>query len=125
MAVAIIAAALTLNTVLIFWQPMVVHTAVVHRTHPRRNAQRGYVYLLSDMDGTYYKIGCTTQPIRRVSDFGVQIPYSVHYDTIIASDDMYQLETDLKRMFANKRIRGEWFDLAPEDVELIRYLARN
>lgn len=80
-----------------------------------------YVYVIQDLDVTgMFKIGKTHYPEKRILDFGVHLPFNVGIVHIIPTDNMNRLERTLHRKFAVKRVRGEWFDLDPSDIEYIR-----
>jgi hypothetical protein len=75
-------------------------------------ARPGYVYLLQL--GDIYKIGMSTKPRRRSRQIGAPLIHK------IAVADMEEAEAALHRRFKNKRVRGEWFRLTPEDVTWIK-----
>jgi hypothetical protein len=83
----------------------------------------GYVYLIQSSTG-YYKIGRTVNPDNRMATFTVKLPFEVEYTCVIQCEDMYGLEKELHARFASKRVNGEWFNLAPEDVEYIKGLVK-
>lgn len=82
----------------------------------------GYVYLIRSATG-YYKIGRTVDPSNRIKTFGVKLPFEVEYECLIESADMHGLEAELHNHYAKQRVNGEWFQLAPEDVDYIKGLA--
>lgn len=88
-----------------------------------RVQRNGYVYLIQS-DRGYYKIGRTANPSDRAITFSALLPFEIEFICLIPTGDMVSLETALHRRFADKRVNGEWFDLAPEDVEYIRGLAQ-
>jgi hypothetical protein len=76
-----------------------------------------YVYLIHDMEVTgYYKIGRTDNPSRRLTQFGVQLPFRVGVVHIIPTNDSKTLERQLHEHFKSQRARGEWFNLTDDDV---------
>lgn len=86
---------------------------------------RGYVYLLKEINGVHYKIGRTTDPTDRLRTFNVKLPYQVEYTCVIATIDMFRLERQLHTQFKSKRIKKtEWFNLSDEDVASIVALAQ-
>ncbi len=90
---------------------------------PARTMQRhGYVYLLQSPTSAY-KIGKTKNPKDRATTFSVLMPFEVEFIVLIPADDMHALERELHNHFAHKRVNGEWFNLAPDDVEYIKSLA--
>lgn len=88
-----------------------------------RGHRGGYVYIIRDIDVTgFYKIGKTNQPSRRLNEFVAQYPFRFMVTHIIVCRDMTAVETLLHRHFADKRARGEWFSLTPDDVRWIKRL---
>ena len=86
---------------------------------PTRTAKAGYVYLLQSPTNAY-KIGISKRPDDRLRTFSVKLPFEISYVCLIATQDMYGLETKLHAQFADKRINGEWFALDDADVEYIK-----
>lgn len=82
----------------------------------------GYVYLVQSPTGAY-KIGRTMNPQNRLKTFHVKLPFEVDFVALIPTEDSWKLESELHGKFYKKRIRGEWFNLSPEDVEYIKSLA--
>jgi hypothetical protein len=80
----------------------------------------GYVYILRQVGGEHYKIGRTANPANRLKTFSVKLPFSVKFDVLIETPNMYQLEADLHVRFATKRVDGEWFELSAEDIGYIK-----
>lgn len=81
-----------------------------------------YVYLLRTETG-HFKIGCTTDPARRMQTFVTTLPVNVEYVCLIRCENRLDTERKLHIHFASKRRQGEWFDLTPDDVEYIKSLA--
>ena len=80
--------------------------------------QREYIYLTKADFG--YKIGRTTRPEKRPLTVAGNCPIKLEVIVVIEVADMRKAEAELHSRFASKRLRGEWFDLSPEDVELIK-----
>ncbi len=83
---------------------------------PAENYRAGYVYLLKAENGLY-KIGRSKTPDVRIRDitkavapFDIQIIHTAYYP------DCYRAESDLHKLFREKRRRGEWFELSDEEV---------
>lgn len=87
-----------------------------------RKVESGYVYLIRSEQGAY-KIGKSKNAERRISAMGVKLPFPIEPIQIIKTDDMNNLEAQLHYKFIEKRIEGEWFNLAPDDIEYIKGLA--
>lgn len=64
----------------------------------------------------YYKIGCTTNIAQRIQSLKNGCPTEI---TLLFTIDK-NVETELHRMFASKRIRGEWFALDDNDIDSIK-----
>lgn len=88
------------------------------RTKNGKRATDGYVYLLEAVGG-FFKIGKTVNPKSRKRTFGVKLPMAVEFKHVIHTDDMHKLEKALHQLFADKRVRGEFFDLTLADVAFI------
>lgn len=79
-----------------------------------------HVYLIRASNGVV-KIGKTRNLAQRLKDLNTASPLdlellgSVYY----ALGD--QLELELHAQYADKRIKGEWFDLNEDDIEAIKY----
>lgn len=88
----------------------------------RRDNRPGYVYLVQvlvlvdDLPKRVYKIGRTNNPQDRVHTFSVRLPYPIEYTACQWFPDMYFAEVHFHHLLANRRIRGEWFDLTEYDV---------
>lgn len=86
---------------------------------PDAKAQiRGGVYLLRC--GRAFKIGCSRTPDQRTGNLQRGLPLSAKLVHVIDTDDPYGVESYWHRRFAAKRVRGEWFRLASEDVAAFR-----
>lgn len=78
----------------------------------------GYVYVLESQYG--YKVGRTTNIQNRMRAFGVRLPFIYTIPLVVWFDDHYEAETMFHRLFADKHINGEWFDLDEPDIDRIR-----
>lgn len=86
-----------------------------------RRKVSGHVYLVEGANGVY-KIGKTSQLHARMNFFEIKLPFDVNLICAIPSEDITTLEKQLHDKYANKRIRGEWFELTEQDVEDIKQL---
>jgi hypothetical protein len=78
----------------------------------------GYVYLLKS--GKYYKIGRSNAPGRREYELSIQLPEPVVTVHTITTDDPVGIERYWHQRFAERRKKGEWFQLRSEDVSAFR-----
>jgi hypothetical protein len=80
----------------------------------------GYVYLIECPGFDYYKIGRTSLPVyTRLATIQNGSPFNLVVLKAILVNDCYKLESELHYLFADKRIRGEWFELSREDIDVI------
>jgi hypothetical protein len=72
----------------------------------------GYIYILESSIG-YYKIGYTKNLKTRTSDFGVTLPFDVWllHAIDVSIKKMPYYEKFLHKLFADRRVSGEWFVL--------------
>jgi hypothetical protein len=78
----------------------------------------GYVYLIR-MD-KWYKLGCTTDILRRRGEIRVTLPDTEHLVHSIETDDPFGIERYWHQRFADRRTRGEWFVLTWDDVRAFK-----
>jgi hypothetical protein len=75
------------------------------------------VYVMIDKNTGYYKIGRSSNPLKREKTLQSEKPtieLLFHHDARISN------EKELHDMFSDKRVRGEWFDLNGSDLSIIR-----
>lgn len=82
----------------------------------------GYVYLLRT-DAGWYKIGNSKKPEERAANFA-GLPFVVELDHKIETEMPNRIERLLHKRFEERHVRGEWFLLTPEDVLLIKSVAK-
>lgn len=85
---------------------------------PTGSPRGGYVYVLKSAYG--YKVGRTRNVPARMRAFGVHLPFMYSIELCAWFDDHVHAESHYHRMFEQKRINGEWFDLEPGEVDLVR-----
>lgn len=86
-----------------------------------------YVYII---EGTHkgvsrYKIGKANDIKDRISRFEVKIPFDIKLICSFRVKDAISFESELHRVFAEKRLSGEWFDLNTKDFKKIFELGIN
>jgi len=85
-----------------------------------RGEPAGYVYLIKHGNRSEYKIGKTNNPLRREGELRLQLPERLEPLHYIETDDPAGIETYWHTRFASKRKEGEWFALAPADVQAFK-----
>lgn len=74
-----------------------------------------YIYLLTN--GTYYKIGKSKNPDRRIKELNSGSSEKIELIYKYRSVEYYHtIESALHNFFSNKRLNSEWFELSPKDV---------
>jgi len=81
----------------------------------------GYVYIVWS-DRQLYKIGRTNDVRRRMRELAKRGETGLRIVHTLQAQDMIQMEAYLHQRFASKRVTGEWYALAGEDVEYIKSL---
>ncbi len=87
-----------------------------------RDKAAGFVYLIGVVDGCH-KIGESTDPDRRLNQFP-SMPSQPRVVVRIATADRRWLERCLHLAFRDRHVGGEWFRLAPADVETLTAVGR-
>jgi len=80
----------------------------------------GYVYLVRHGSRREYKIGRTTNPIRREGELRTELPEQLLPVHQIETDDPAGIEKYWHTRFAAKRKNGEWFALDANDVRAFK-----
>ncbi|MCC6758816.1 MAG: GIY-YIG nuclease family protein [Candidatus Omnitrophica bacterium] len=78
----------------------------------------GEVYIFKS--GRYYKIGKTSDPVRRGKELRIQLPDKMDLIHSIKTDDPSGVEAYWHKRFEAKRKQGEWFDLDTADVKAFK-----
>lgn len=82
--------------------------------------QRGVYFVKADNGLT--KIGRTTNLLDRLSELQTASPCELTLEWFIETDSEKNLEKELHDVFAEKRVRGEWFLLSNDDLSWINNL---
>jgi len=79
----------------------------------RRSSFTVFVYLMEDLRNGLFKIGQSQTPEKRERTLQSEVP-EVSLRFYMPAHD--SAESELHEMFSGKRVRGEWFQLAQEDI---------
>ena len=80
--------------------------------------EHGFVYLM--YDGELWKIGKALNIESRKKQLERQLGKKLELLHSIKSDDYSRAEAEMHFRYKHCRIRGEWFDLKPQELEAIR-----
>lgn len=72
-----------------------------------------------------YKIGKTQNLQRRLSGYRTHLPVEFRVVRQYLADNMDSLEQSLHVVFQHKHVRGEWFELTPDDLLICDNIARS
>jgi Meiotically Up-regulated Gene 113 (MUG113) protein len=76
-----------------------------------------HVYLVGLLEfPTFFKIGIAQDLSKRFENINTSIPFDIYLKHTVAVNDYRILERHLHSVFAEERIKGEWFSLDAEDV---------
>jgi len=78
----------------------------------------GYVYLIFAANGLT-KIGKSRTPDTRIQNIVAGSPIELYPLIAFPYQQGHNLERELHDIFAGKRVRGEWFNLQPDDFETL------
>lgn len=76
-------------------------------------------------DNGLIKIGQTQHLTQRIARLNSILPYDLETVYLFAHTAYVELETYLHICFCEQRVRGEWFDLTPDDIGRIPILVRD
>lgn len=94
-----------------------------HITRSYKKDKPGFCYIITDdnfLMTNHYKIGMTTDLKNRLSQLQTSTPYIISKVIILECDNPQDIEQELHERYAEKRIRGEWYQLSKKDLEEIR-----
>jgi hypothetical protein len=86
-----------------------------------KEPQKNYVYIMRNRRSGYHKIGKSNDPVYRERTLQSEDP-DVYL--VFKGEGDVAKEKSLHQKFKHKRIRGEWFDLTPEELKEIKTLLK-
>jgi len=105
-------------------QPLVLHVAkeITHEAAERNlKMDHGSVYVIEAVGLGLYKIGMTNDFANRFSAYATSCPVDCRPVLVAGMPLMFvaPVEAALHSRFIEKRVKGEWFRLSPEDLEML------
>ena len=84
---------------------------------PCTTTKRNFVYILSNSDNGYLKIGVSSNVDKRISQLqtGSWAELSVEYKSMVCSNS-FDIESNIHEKLKDKRVRGEWYDVSMSDA---------
>lgn len=87
--------------------------------------QNGHSVYILKTGKNLYKIGKTQDLQKRLASYHTHLPILFRIVRHYITPHMDDLEESLHTVFQHKRIKGEWFELAPSDLIICDNLARS
>ena len=80
-----------------------------------------YIYLIKNLEESYYKIGVSNNPNLRLKQLNTGNSAELNIISTYPTEFAYKIEGALHRKYSYLRKNGEWFDLSiKEDNEFIK-----
>lgn len=83
-----------------------------------------YVFYVDAGDDRFYKIGRAKNPIHRRAEHQVSMPLPLMIACCYFTPNVIGEERHLHAMFANSRVRGEWFRMSDDDLSVVAARSR-
>lgn len=80
-------------------------------------SNHGWVYLIKHGNRKEYRIGSTTNPMRRLGENRIELPEGAEPIHSIETLDRTGVESYWHNRFKSKQMNGDWFKLTPEDIK--------
>ena len=83
----------------------------------------GFVYGIKG--GNFVKVGCSTNPKKRMVAHQVSNPHKLELLFSVESDDMFESEEQVQLELRKFKVRGEWYRLTPKVKEYIKLVKKH
>jgi hypothetical protein len=70
-----------------------------------------YIYLIQSLENSYYKIGVSKHPKKRIKQLQTGNSSELKLVEIYPSEFAHQIEKTLQRRYSHLQKEGEWFDM--------------
>jgi len=71
-----------------------------------------YVYLIQSLENSYYKIGVSKHPKKRIKELQTGNSSELKLIEVYQSEFAHQIEKTMQRRYTHLKKEGEWFDLS-------------
>ena len=71
-----------------------------------------YIYLIQSLENSYYKIGVSKHPKKRLKQLQTGNSSELKLVEIYQSEIAHKIEKTLQRRYSHLRKEGEWFDMS-------------
>lgn len=95
----------------------IIHYTPKPRESKKKKSISGYLYIIHSDYG--YKIGVTKNYYNRKKLFNVKLPFETKTVALYYGDKYEEIEVMLHKIYNDKNLNGEWFNLNCEDIESI------
>lgn len=84
-----------------------------------------YVIKTTNSVPTFYKIGVSINPSKRLKQLQTGSPYKLMLSGAIEHPKAVDIERKLHRLFSDKNTNLEWFALSSTDINFLNHLAKD
>ena len=88
----------------------------VNRENFKLPHNRNYVYIIKAEHGNFYKIGRSQDPNSRLHDLQTSNYSKLELVAVFNCLDSNRLESEAHKLFKEKKMRGEWFEIVLPDL---------
>lgn len=71
-----------------------------------------YIYLIQSLENSYYKIGVSKHPNKRIKELQTGNSSELKLIEVYQSEFAHQIEKTMQRRYTHLKKEGEWFDLS-------------
>lgn len=79
----------------------------------------GYIYIIKSKGSDLYKVGVSNKPKRRIRDIAAVLPFEIEVVFTEHYSDVYSLEEIIHETIKINKVRKEWFNSYPDDMEVL------
>lgn len=116
----------SLSTIYQYWEYISTEKELIlehkkKKFHPNITFRHSSVYLMKEKSSSHIKIGKAVQPLKREKTLQSEKPDITLFLICPCENEEHanEFEKYLHKLFRNKRVRGEWFDLNEDDINML------